>query len=103
MSNTFISKVLAEREILAIVNGRYPEHLQLFGLSSLAIEAWRGKVNLPRKHPLVNALVDLGMLTQTLSNRSNQSFTPLNPNVVPELRQMIGELPVKVALARGEG
>lgn len=103
MTNTFISKVLAERQVLEIVNRAYSGELQLPGLSSSALESWRGKVALPANHPLVESLVALGMLTQTLSNRSNESFTPLDPNAEPEIRRMIAELPSKVAMVRSEG
>ena len=103
MTNTFISKVLAEREVLEIVNRTYAGEQQLAGLSSSALETWRGKVALPANHPLVESLATLGMLTQTLSNRSNESFTPLDPNAAPEILRKIAELPSKVAMARSEG
>lgn len=103
MTNTFISKVLAERQVLEIVNRTYTGKLQLPGLSSSALESWRSKVALSADHPLVESLVNLGLLTQTLSNRSNESFTSLNPNAEPEIRRMIAELPSKLDMARGEG
>lgn len=101
MTNTFISKVLAERKVLEIVNSCYSGELQLPGLSSSAIESWRCKVALPANHPLIESLVTLGSLTQTLSNRSNESFAPLDPSTEPEIRRKIAELPIKLAMARG--
>lgn len=103
MTNTFISKVLAERQILEIVNRAYSGEFQLPGLSSSALECWCNKVALPASHPLIESLVTLGMLTQTLSNRSNESFTPLDPSAEPEIRRMIADLPSKVAMARSDG
>lgn len=103
MTNTFINKVLAERQVLEIVNRAYSGELQLPGLSSTALEAWRSKVALPTDHPLIESLVALGMLTQTLSNRSNESFIPIDPSVSPEIDRRIAELPSKVAKARSEG
>ena len=103
MTNTFINKVLAERQVLEIVNHAYPGELQLSGLSLSALESWLGKVALPTSHPLIVSLVTLGKLTQTLSNRSNESFTPLDPSAEPEIRRRIAELPAKVALARSKG
>ena len=103
MTYTFISKVLAERQVLEIVNRTYSGELQLPGLSSSAIESWRGKVGLPTSHPLIECLIALGMLTQTLSNRSNESFTPLDPSAGPEIGRRIVELQSKVAMARSEG
>lgn len=100
MTNTFISKVLAEREILGIVNSAYGNDLQLSGLSSAAIESWRDRVGLPGSHLLIGTLRSLGGLTQTLSNRSNESFTPFHPNTAPEIRRKVSELQALVAMAR---
>lgn len=100
MTNTFISKVLAERQVLEIVNRTYSGELQLSGLSSSAIESWRGKVGLSANHPLIESLIALGMLTQTLSNRSNESFTPLDPSAEPEISRRIFELKSMVGVAR---
>lgn len=103
MTNTFISKVQAEREILAVVNRAYAGELQLSGLSSCAIEYWRAQVSLPANHPLIESLVALAAMTQTLSNRSNQSFVPLDPSVLPEIRRRTLELQYAVTAARSEG
>lgn len=102
VTNTFINKVVAERQVLDIVNRAFFGKLQLTGLSSSAIESWRSKVALSENHPLIKSLVALGMLTQTLSNRSNESFTPLDPNVEPEIERILGDLPRALALARAE-
>ena len=102
MTNTFISRVLAERQVLEIVNRTYSGQLQLAGLSSYALESWCAKVALPADHPLIESLITLGMLTQTLSNRSNESFTPLDPTAGSEIRRKIAELPSKVAMAHNE-
>jgi hypothetical protein len=103
LTNTFISKVLAERQVLEIVNRTYSGKMQLAGLSSAALESWRGKVGLHANHPLIEALITLGKLTQTLSNRSNESFFPLDPTAGSEILRKIAELPSKVAMARTEG
>lgn len=103
MTNTFINKVLAERQVLEIVNRTYSGALQLPGLSSAALDSWRGRVALAADHPLIQSLVTLGTLTQTLSNRSNESFTPLDPSVEPEIYRRIAELPFQVAMARNKG
>lgn len=103
MTNTFISKVLAERQVLEIVNRAYKGDLQLPGLSSSALESWGNKAALSANHPLMESLVTLGRLTQTLSNRSNESFSALEPGADPEIRRKIAELPAVVAMARSEG
>jgi hypothetical protein len=103
LSNSFISKVLAEREILRLINRAYAGELQLTGLSSSAIDSWRGRVALPSSHPLIESLLTLGKLTQALSNRSNESFVPVDPDAVPEILRRVAELPSAIAAARSEG
>lgn len=92
MPNTFLSKVMAERQALKEVNRSYPGELQLSGLSLLAIRHWCSKVSLPMDHPYVRTLLELGKLTQTLSNRSNESFELLDPEVEPRMRQLMDDL-----------
>lgn len=96
MSNTFLSKVVAERAALAVVNRRYSGNSQLSGVSSAAIEQWRNKVSLPVTHHVVQTLVTIGTVAQTLSNKSNESFTPLTTDVKARLDQMMEELAVAV-------
>lgn len=96
MSNTFLSKVVAERAALAIVNSRYSGGRQLPGLSETAIEQWRVRVSLPSAHRLVQTLLKLGEVAQTLSNKSNESFTPLSTGVKAALDQLMEELEVTV-------
>lgn len=103
MSNTFLSKVVAERAALAIINRRYSGNRQLSGLSSPAIEQWRSKVSLPTSHQLVLTLLDLGALAQTLSNKSNESFTPLRPDVKVKLDQLMVQLAAQVKMLACEG
>jgi hypothetical protein len=97
MSNTFLSKVAAERAALAVVNRRYPGSSQLPGLSETAIEQWRVKVSLPSAHRLVQTLLKLGEVAQTLSNKSNESFMPLSTGVKAALDQLMEELAATVS------
>lgn len=103
MSNTFLSKVVAERAALAVVNRRYSGNRQLSGLSSAAIEQWRGKVSLPATHRVVQTLMKLGDVAQTLSNKSNESFTPLTADVKATLDQLMEELAATVNVLHSEG
>lgn len=103
MSNTFLSKVAAERAALAVVNRRYSGNRQLSGLSSAAIEQWRSKVSLPATHRAVQTLVKLGEVAQTLSNKSNESFTPLTTDVKATLDQLLEELAATFSVLHGEG
>lgn len=96
MSNTFLSKVAAERAALAVINREYSGYRQLSGLSSPAIEQWRSKISLPSSHPLVQTLLDLGELAQTLSNKSNESFTPLRADVKAKLDQLLAQVAAQV-------
>lgn len=103
MSNTFLNKVVAERAALAVINRIYSGNRQLSGLSSPAIEQWRSKVTLPVSHLLVQTLVRLGEVAQTLSNKSNESFTPLTADVKVKLDQLMEQLAAQVKALHGEG
>ena len=103
MSNTFLSKVVAERAALALVNRRFVGRLQLSGLSSSAIEQWRSKVSLPATHNVVQTLAKVSEVAQTLSNKSNESFTPLTAEVQTKLDQFMKELAASVEALPSEG
>ncbi len=103
MSNTFLSKVVVERAALAVINRSYSSSRQLSGLSFPAIEQWRGKVGLPADHQLVQTLVKLGEVAQTLSNRSNESFAPLTAEVKDAIDQNMEQLAAQVGAPHREG
>jgi hypothetical protein len=103
LSNTFLSKVVAERAALAVINRSYSGNRQLSGLSSPAIEQWRLKVVLSADHLLVQTLVRLGEVAQTLSNKSNESFAPLTAEVKGTIDQLVEQLAVQVRAAHTEG
>ena len=103
MSSTFLSKVVAERAALAVVNRKYSGSLQLSGLSSAAIEQWRSKLSLAATHPVVQLLVKLGEIAQTLSNKSHESFMPLTNDVKATLDRLMEELAATVNVVHGEG
>ena len=98
-----MSKVVAERAALAVINRRYSGNRQLSGLSSASIEQWRSKVSLPATHRVVQLLVKLGEVAQTLSNKSNESFTPLTTEVKAMLDKLIQELAVAIHSLHSEG
>lgn len=102
MSNTFLSKVVAERAALAVVNRRYSGNRQLSGLSAAAIAQWQSKVSLPATHRMVRTLVKLGEVAQTLSNKSNESFTPLTTDVRAKLDQLMDELAAIINVLHSE-
>ena len=103
MSNTFLNKVVVERTALAVINRSYSGSRQLSGLSLPAIEKWRGKVALPADHLLVQTLVRLGEVAQTLSNKSNESFVPLTAESKGALDLLMEQLETQVEAPHSEG
>ena len=81
MVNSFMSKVAAERRVLSIVNARFRGTEQLAGLSKPAIDLWQRTVGGQATEQMVAALLVLAELCQSLSDRSHESFKPLNPAV----------------------
>ena len=103
LSNTFLSKIVVERAALNFLNRSYPGSRQLSGLSLPAIEQWRGKVALPADHLLVQTLMRLSKVAQTLSNKSNESFTPLTAEVKGAIDQLMEQLAAQVGAPHNEG
>ena len=79
MANSFMNKVAAERRVLSIVNVRFRGSAQLPGLSKSAINLWRRTVGAQATDQVVAILIVLAELCQSLSDRSHESFKPLNP------------------------
>ena len=77
MTNTFLNRVAAERRVLAVVNSQLPSNYQLTGLSSAAITHWRTIVGLEKTSAVYSILVDLAEQCQRLSDRSNETFMPI--------------------------
>lgn len=78
MKNTFISKVAAERAVLRAVNAHNSGAKQLAGLSWPAIDAWQRAVGITGSPPLIDELKTLSDLCQRLSDRSHETFQPLD-------------------------
>lgn len=92
MTNTFLSKVRAERKVLSVINTLTPGTRQLTGLSSAAIEVWRQNAGIPAADRIANQLVDLAVLCQSLSDRSNESFNSLDPALHERIDEKVREL-----------
>lgn len=60
-------------------------------------------MSLPSTHRVVQTLVKLGEVAQTLSNKSNESFTPLTGEVRATLDQLMEELAAAVNPLHSEG
>lgn len=77
MTNTFLNRVSAERRVLSVVNAQLPSNQQLTGLSLAAISRWRAIIGLEKSSPLNPILVSLAEQCQRLSDRSNETFMPI--------------------------
>jgi hypothetical protein len=97
MTNTFLNKVTAERSVLSVVNERTSGKRQLTGLSSAAIELWRRKVGTEATKDVVGPLATLADLCQCLSDKSHETFQPLDPSFVAKIESHLCTLRVMVA------
>lgn len=78
MTNSFLNKVSAERRVLYVVNAKTPGKRQLTGLSSAAVDLWRRKVGSEITADVAEPLTVLADLCQLLSDRSHETFQPID-------------------------
>lgn len=97
MTNSFLNKVSAERRVLSVVNAKTPGKFQLTGLSSAAIDLWRRKVGTEKTSDVVAPLHALAELCQLLSNRSHETFKPIDPSLWERIEAQISALQTAVA------
>lgn len=90
MKNTFENRVATERRVLTAINKRVDRGRQLAGLSRPAIYLWAAGMNRNLGDTLVQRLLEIGELCQSLSDRSHEAFIPLSPNVIHKLEEAIG-------------
>jgi len=81
MTNSFLNKVSAERRVLSVVNTRTPGRLQLTGLSTAAIDLWCRKVGSEATVDVLTPLFALSELCQLLSDRSHETFMPIDSSL----------------------
>ena len=100
MNNTFITRVSAERRVLSIVNERLPHAHQLTGLSNAAISRWRACVGFDRTASICPILLSVAEQCQRLSDRSNETFLPIEEleaesvdRHLTELKKVLGKFP----------
>lgn len=98
MTNSFLNKVSAERTVLAVVNARISGQLQLTGLSSAAINLWRSKIGTELTKEVVGPLIILAELCQRLSDRSHETFQPIDSSLSAKIESHLFDL--KHAVAR---
>lgn len=77
MKNTFLNRVTAERKVLKAVNNQFSSDEQLAGLSRSALFLWQSVVGQNRVADVVPLLTDLAEECQRLSDRSNETFMPV--------------------------
>jgi hypothetical protein len=92
MSNTFHTKINAERRVLAIVNAITHGDIQFAGLSTAAILAWRQKVANRNMDKIIESLYRIGKLCNCLSDRSHEEFRPVEPEFVAMVDSEIASL-----------
>ncbi len=98
MTNSFMNKVVAERSVLSVVNARTTGKRQLTGLSSAAIELWCRKIGTEVTKDVVGPLISLADLCQRLSDRSHETFQPLDPSLAAKIESNLCIL--RTAIAR---
>lgn len=77
MNNTFLNRVSAERKVLKAVNGKFSGEEQLAGLSQATLLRWQSIVGQNRVASVLPLLTDLAEKCQRLSDRSNETFMPV--------------------------
>lgn len=97
MTNSFLNKISAERRVLSVVNARTPGRRQLTGLSSAAIELWRRKVGSEITADVATPLIALADLCQLLSDRSHETFQPIDISLSEKIESHISILRIAVA------
>lgn len=89
MTNSFLNKVSAERSVLSVVNARTSGRRQLTGLSSATIDLWRRKVGSEITADVVAPLIALADLCQLLSDRSHETFQPIDASLPEKIESHI--------------
>lgn len=87
MKNTFLNKVEAERKVLSIVNKYTNRKFQLAGLSSAAIEEWERRLSITPRD-CVKKIRELALICQSLSDRSHETFLPIDADISSQLESM---------------
>lgn len=97
MSNTFLNRVSAERRVLSVINEQLPHSHQLTGLSGAAISRWRACVGFDRTVSISPILLSVAEQCQRLSDRSNETFAPMEKIEVESVERHIAELRMELA------
>jgi hypothetical protein len=100
MKNTFLNRVAAEREVLKVVNTLFPGNLQLAGLSQAALRRWESAVGQSRVGNVLPLLMDLAEQCQRLSDRSNETFLPIEKEQAIKINEQLEVLALELSRCR---
>jgi hypothetical protein len=92
MTNTFLNRVSAERRVLSVVNKRLSRVNQLTGLSRASISLWRANVGRDRTASINPILISVAEQCQRLSDRSNETFLPMDQIETDKIEAQLIEL-----------
>ena len=87
--NTFLNRVSSERMVLKAVNGTFSGTEQLAGLSEAALFRWQSVVGQERVALILPLLISLAEKCQRLSDRSNETFVPVEEAQVTEIEEQL--------------
>lgn len=92
MTNTFLNRVSAERRVLTTVNRCFSGDKELTGLSRAAILRWQAALGFHSESRVIPLLFDLAEQCQRLSDRSNETFMPIEEAQTIKIEERLGEL-----------
>lgn len=92
MNNTFLNKVSAERSVLSIINARTKGVQQLTGLSAGAIQVWSQRLGIAESDIVTSQLMALAELCQCLSDRSHETFMPIDSSLENKINAKMEDL-----------
>lgn len=98
MNNSFINRVSAERRALAVINEKMPYSKQLTGLSRPAIHEWRTRVGFEHTKDISLKIIKVAELCQSLSDRSHETFFPVDASIAIEIGVHIENLRLSMAI-----
>jgi hypothetical protein len=102
-NNTFLNKVQAERRVLGVVNAHTRHALQLAGLSAAAIDDWQRRQGMVDMTAVVTTLRELAAACQALSDRSHETFHPLERVASEQVEVKCEELELALRATFEEG
>lgn len=100
MKNTFLDRVSAERKVLKAVNASFTANQQLAGLSQAALLRWEAAVGSSRAADLLPLLTALAEKCQRLSDRSNETFMPVERDRAIEISRQLEVLTLELSKSR---